>query len=77
MGWSRERRVVLLRHRLAGVMMTQGEAEGQLALGFVEIDEERQEAWEYAVLVSSLTAEVLSVGQLYVTAQRARTISKN
>ena len=65
MGWSRQRRVVLLRRRLAGVMLTQREADGQLALGFVEIDEARQGAWEYAVLVTSLTAEVLSLGQLY------------
>jgi len=65
MGWSRQRRVVLLRRRLAGVMITQREADGQLALGFVEIDEERQEAWEYAVLVTSLEAEVVTIGQLY------------
>ena len=65
MGWSRQRRVVLLRRRLAGVMITQPQADGQLALGFVEIDEERQEAWEYAVLVTSLEAEVLTIGQLY------------
>src|SRR5258705_145402 len=65
MGWSRQRRVVLLRRRLAGVMITQPQADGQLALGFVEIDEERQEAWEYAVLVTSLEAEVLTLGQLY------------
>ena len=65
MGWSRQRRVVLLRRRLAGVMMTQREADGQLALGFVEIDKARQEAWEYAVLVTSLTAEVRTIGQLY------------
>jgi hypothetical protein len=56
---------VLLRRRLAGVMITQREADGQLALGFVEIDEERQEAWEYAVLVTSLEAEVVTIGQLY------------
>jgi hypothetical protein len=65
MGWSRQRRVILLRRRLAGVMITQREADGQLALGFVEIDKERQEAWEYAVLVTSLKAEVLTIGQLY------------
>jgi Transposase DDE domain group 1 len=65
MGWSRQRRVVLLRRHLAGVMITQPQADGQLALGFVEIDEERQEAWEYAVLVTSLEAEVLTIGQLY------------
>src|SRR5204862_7027076 len=75
MGWSRQRRVVLLRRRLAGVMMTQREADGQLALGFVEIDEERQEAWEYAVLVTSLTAEVVTIGSSTATAGIARTIS--
>jgi Transposase DDE domain group 1 len=64
-GWSRQRRVVLLRRRLAGVLLTERQADGQLALGFVEIDEARQEAWEYAVLVTSLTAEVLTLGQLY------------
>src|SRR3984957_14246531 len=42
MGWGRQRRVVLLRRRLAGVMITQPQADGQLALGFVEINEERQ-----------------------------------
>jgi hypothetical protein len=51
-GWSRQQRVVVLRRRLDGVMITQREADGQFALGFVEIDEERQEAWEYAVLVT-------------------------
>jgi hypothetical protein len=65
MGWSRQRRVVLLRRRLAGVMLTQPQADGQLALGFVEIDAARQEAWEYAVLVTSLEAEVVTIGQLY------------
>ena len=65
MGWSRQRRVVLLRRRLAGVMITQPQADGQLALGFVEVDAARQEAWEYAVLVTSLAAEVVTIGQLY------------
>src|SRR5271157_946483 len=65
MGWSRQRRVVLLRRRLDGVMISQRAADGQLALGFVEFDPARQEAWEYAVLVTSLTAEVLTLGQLY------------
>jgi Transposase DDE domain group 1 len=64
-GWSRQRRVVLLRRRLDAVMMSQRQADNQLALGFVEIDQARQAAWEYAVLVTSLTAEVLTVGQLY------------
>jgi hypothetical protein len=64
-GWSRRRRVVMLRRRLAGVMISQPGTHGQLALGFIEIDAERQEPWEYAVLVTSLDAEVLTMGQLY------------
>jgi len=64
-GWSRQRRVVMLRRRLSGGMMTQHQADGPLALSFVEIDQERQEAWEYGVLVTSLTAEVVTIGQLY------------
>jgi len=69
-GWGRQRRVVLLRRRLAGLMLTQsaeGEASAgneQLRLGFVELDA-RQEAWEYAVLVTSLDAELLTIAQLY------------
>ena len=46
MGWSRQRRVVLLRRHLAGVTTNQHEAAGQdsqLALGFVEVDKARQE----------------------------------
>src|SRR6201988_4449649 len=42
MGRRRKRRVVLVRRRLAGGMITQREADGKLAFGFVEIDEERQ-----------------------------------
>jgi hypothetical protein len=36
----------------------------QLRLGFAEIDHGR-EVWEYAVLVTSLDHEILSLGQLY------------
>jgi hypothetical protein len=65
LGWSRQRRVVLLRRRVAGALAFSGrDAHGQLALGFAEIDE-RREAWEYAVLVTSLDAEILTLGQLY------------
>jgi hypothetical protein len=35
-----------------------------LRLGFAEIDDGR-EVWEYAVLVTSLDSEILSLGQLY------------
>src|ERR1700683_627255 len=64
-GWSRDRRIVILRrgteHSLA---MTERDADGQFAAGFAEIDEGR-ELWEYAVLVTSLDSEILSLGQLY------------
>jgi len=71
-GWARQRRVVLLRRRLGAVMLTQrtgesrlpGAASAQLALGFVELDA-RQEAWEYAVLVTSLETELVTIAQLY------------
>jgi Transposase DDE domain group 1 len=71
MGWSRQRRVVLLRRRLRQVLLTEppdgaDPAAGQapLQLGFVELDA-RQEAWEYAVLVTSLQGELLTIAQLY------------
>jgi hypothetical protein len=65
MGWSRQRRVVMLRRRVArSLALAERDASGQLRLGFAEIDGGR-EVWEYAVLVTSLTAEVLTIGQLY------------
>jgi hypothetical protein len=70
-GWGRQRRVVLLRRRLVAVMLTEagggrlaGAPSAQLRLGFVELDA-RQDAWEYAVLVTSLEAELLTIAQLY------------
>ena len=70
-GWSRQRRVVLLRRRLRQLLLTERPAEGTpaagkvpLQLGFVELDA-RREAWEYAVLVTSLQSELLTVAQLY------------
>ena len=70
-GWSRQRRVVLLRRRLRRLLLTERPAEGTpaagkvpLQLGFVELDA-RREAWEYAVLVTSLQSELLTVAQLY------------
>ena len=74
-GWGRQRRVVLLRRRLAGVMLSErggerrlagvaGAATAQLRLGFVELDARRQDAWEYAVLVTSLETELVTIAQL-------------
>jgi hypothetical protein len=69
-GWGRQRRVVLLRRRLGSVLLAPRAAgenpvvEAPLQLGFVEFDADRQ-AWEYAVLVTSLQAELLTIAQLY------------
>ena len=65
MGWSRHRRIAILRRRVArSLALTARDADGQLRLGFAEIDG-GGEVWEYAVLVTSLIAEILSLGQLY------------
>jgi len=65
LGWSRQRRVVMLRRRVQrSLALTERDAAGQLMLGFAEIDGGR-EVWEYAVLVTSLAGEILTIGQLY------------
>src|SRR5262249_24839878 len=64
-GWSRHRRIVILRRRTErSLALTERDANGQLRLGFAAIDDGR-EVWEYAVLVTSLDNEILTVGQLY------------
>src|SRR5712671_4223592 len=64
-GWRRHRRIVILRRRVErSLALTERDADGQLRLGFAEIDDGR-EIWEYAVLVTSLDSEILSLGQLY------------
>lgn len=67
-GWEYKRRVVVLRRPLQGaVVMTQGK-HGQQLLGFVEADRatgKRVSGYEYAVLVTNLGYEVLTLGQLY------------
>jgi hypothetical protein len=64
-GWSRHRRIVILRRRLdRPLALAERDDGGQLRLSFAEIGEGR-EVWEYAVLVTSLDSETLSIGQLY------------
>lgn len=64
-GWSRQRRVVVLRRPFKRPLAVLAERPpGQRALGFVEIDPPRA-AYEYAVLVTSLDAEVRTLAQLY------------
>jgi DDE family transposase len=64
-GWSRHRRIVILRRRLErSLALAERDDAGQLRLSFAEVDD-GGEVWEYAVLVTSLDSEILSIGQLY------------
>jgi hypothetical protein len=64
LGWSRSRRVALLRRRLARELAVVGREDGQLRLSFAEVGGERQ-VYEVAVLVTSLEAEIVTLAQLY------------
>jgi Transposase DDE domain group 1 len=64
-GWSRHRRVIVLRRRVKESLVAQARDESnQLRLRFAEIADDTQ-IYEYAVLVTSLEAEVLTIAQLY------------
>ena len=63
-GWSRQRRVILLRRKLPRQQGVDHGDPAQRRLGFIEVGPD-QEAWEYAALVTSLEAEILTLGQLY------------
>jgi hypothetical protein len=70
-GWSRQRRVIVLRRRIgddlaAAEKKRLGDAtpDQQLALGFVEMGKVGA-LYEYAVLVTSLPDEILALGQHY------------
>ena len=61
-GWSRARRIVILRRALQGeVLLTD---EQQLSLAFVEKDVPAK-SYEYAVLVTDLDYELRAIAQLY------------
>ena len=65
-GWSRERRLVVLRRRIGSAMTSQIEARrnGQLALNLIEITSD-QPLHDYIVLVTSLEEDIDAIGQLY------------
>lgn len=63
-GWSRERRVIVLRRPLAGEVALVDDGPVQLQLSFIE-GPATMKRYEYAVLVTSMPAEILSVAQLY------------
>src|SRR6202789_3798171 len=64
-GWSRQRRIIVLRRRVKGALASSSPAaEGQPRLAFVDIGP-GEEIWEYQVLVTCLVEELESFGQLY------------
>jgi Transposase DDE domain group 1 len=64
-GWSRHRRIILLRRKLArDLAITDHTNATQLRLGFAEVGPDKA-VWEYAALVTSLDSELLTLGQLY------------
>jgi hypothetical protein len=64
-GWSRQRRIVLLRRKLnRDLALTSRNDHGQELLSFIEVGPDK-ELWEYGALVTSLDAEILTLGQLY------------
>jgi hypothetical protein len=70
-GWSRQRRVIVLRRRIPDERLLEEKKrladttpDQQLALGFVEIVQDGP-LHEYAVLVTSLPDEILALGQHY------------
>jgi hypothetical protein len=70
-GWSRSRRVIVLRRRIGDERLLEERKrladktpDQQLALGFVEVVKDGP-VYEYAVLVTSLPDEILALGQHY------------
>jgi hypothetical protein len=64
-GWSRKRRVVVLRRPLTQQLAVVDNANPeQLRLSFMEVTDEVK-VYEYAVLVTSLDAEILTLAQHY------------
>jgi hypothetical protein len=64
-GWSRQRRIILLRRKLGrDLVVTDRTNAAQSLLGFVEVGPDKA-MWEYAALVTSLDNEILTLGQLY------------
>jgi hypothetical protein len=63
-GWSRARRVVVLRRPLTGEMLMTEKEDDQARLAFMESDVPTKRD-EYAVLVTSTPYEILALAQLY------------
>jgi hypothetical protein len=64
-GWSRQRRVIVLRRRVKGALaMSSNEAQGQQTPPFADVGA-GGDVYEYSVLATSLDEELVSFGQLY------------
>jgi hypothetical protein len=64
-GWSRQRRIILLRRKLGRDLAISDQTNpAQPLLGFAEVGPDKA-VWEYAALVTSLDNEILTLGQLY------------
>lgn len=63
-GWSRARRVVVLRRKLTGEMLLTEKDDAQGKFAFIEGDVPTAR-YEYAVLVTSTTHPILTLAQLY------------
>ena len=71
-GWSRSRRVVVLRRRLNKDLAVEERSNpAQLRLSFTEVEDDVR-IYEYAVLVTSLDAEILTIAALYRYRWRVR-----
>lgn len=64
-GWSRSRRVVVLRRKITGQMLVTGKDEFQDQLAFLEMEGIPTARYEYAVLVTSTHHPILTIAQLY------------
>jgi hypothetical protein len=67
MGWSRSRRVIVLRKRVSKdyCAIQEDPETKQLSFSFAELDDKKTRIYEYAVLVTSLKDEVLTITQHY------------
>ena len=64
-GWSKARRVVILRRAVKKDLVIADQSDpAQLRLGFAELNDDIS-LYEYAVLVTSLEEEILTIAQLY------------
>jgi Transposase DDE domain group 1 len=67
MGWSKSRRVIVLRRRITKHLaaLTENPETKQLSFDFAELEDAKTRIYEYAVLVTSLPNEIITIAQHY------------